>query len=118
MAIPGIIDGVLTGISENQWGGFELDVKREATDHKGNVIEFYTYVRVASFQVEKGLHNAYRAHVGKIVFIPVQFSIYQKDKGSKPSEQVQLSGLPLQIQKVVPLANQQQSQPATALKQA
>jgi hypothetical protein len=102
MSIPGIIDGVLAEISENQWGGFELQVKRESLDQKGRPLEFYTDIRVAPFQVEKGLHNAYRAHVGKIVFIPVQFSIYQKDKGSKPSEQVQLSGLPLQIQRVAP----------------
>ena len=114
MSIPGIIDGVLVAVEENKWGGFELQIEREALDAKGRKISLFTDVRVAPYQVESGMHNAYRAYIAKMVFVPVQFSIYQKDKGSKPSEQVQLSGLPLQLQRAVPVANQ----PAPALKQA
>lgn len=104
MANPGLLTGVLESITENSWGGFDVSVQVESSDNKGRTCTGFVDARIDKFQAEKGLVNAYRPYIGKTVFAPALYGIYQKDKGAKPYEQVEITGLPLKLQAVQPVS--------------
>ena len=92
--------GVLESVTENAWGGFDVSVQVENLDNKGRPCTGYLDARIDKFQAEKGLVNAYRPFIGKPVFAPALYGIYQKDKGAKAYEQVEITAAPLRLQTV------------------
>lgn len=108
MANPGIIRGVLEGIKETTWGGVELSFQVEGADRKGRPITSYVDARMGKDSVESGLHNAYRPYLGKEVFAPAVFGNYQKEKGAQAYDQVEITGAPLRLQAVQPVASTHQ----------
>lgn len=112
MANPGIVHGVLEGIKETPYGGVELSVQVEGKDRKGRPTTSYVDARIDKFQVEEGLQNAFRPFLGKEVFIPVLFGFYQKEKGAQAYDQVDVTGVPLRLQALAPIAAAPAAQPA------
>lgn len=107
MATPGIVHGTVQGVEATTWKGALVSIEVSTLDRKGRPVTGYTDIRVSPEQVEQGMHNTYRALIGKEVFAPVSFGLYQKDGAGRAYEQVELTGLPLQLQRV-------QDKPATA----
>lgn len=102
MANPGIVHGVLEGIKETPYGGVELSIQVQGADRKGRPTTSYIDARIDKFAVEEGLHNAFRPHLGKEVFVPCLFGFYQKEKGATAYDQVDVTGAPLRLQAVAP----------------
>ena len=113
MANPGIVHGVLEGIKETPYGGVELSIQVQGADRKGRPITSYIDARIDKFEVEKGMHNAYRPFLGKEVFVPCLFGFYQKEAGAKAYDQVDVTGAPLRLQASAPVAS-----PAPVARQA
>ncbi len=107
MATPGIVHGTVQGVEATTWKGALVSIEFSALDRKGRPVTGYVDIRVSPEQVEQGLHNAYRSLIGKEVYAPVSFGLYQKDGAGRAYEQVELSGLPLPLHLV-------QDKPATA----
>lgn len=104
MANPGIVHGVLEGIKETPYGGVELSIQVQGADRKGRPTTSYIDARIDKFEVEKGMHNAYRPFLGKEVFVPCLFGFYQKEAGAKAYDQVDVTGAPLRLQAAAPVA--------------
>ncbi|MDP2746602.1 hypothetical protein [Pseudomonas sp.] len=102
MANPGIVHGVLEGIKETPYGGVELSLQVQGADRKGRPTTSYVDARIDKFEVEKGLHNAFRPYLGKEVFVPCLFGFYQKEKGATAYDQVDVTGAPLRLQAAAP----------------
>jgi hypothetical protein len=105
MANPGICHGVLEGIKETPYGGVELSIQVQGSDRKGRPISGYVDARIDKFEVEKGLHNAFRPYLGKEVFVPCLYGFYQKEKGATAYDQVDVTGAPLRMQAAPPVAS-------------
>ncbi|WP_405121048.1 hypothetical protein [Pseudomonas leptonychotis] len=104
MANSGIVHGVLEGIVETPYGGVELSILVEGADRKGRPTTSYVDARIDKFEVEKGMHNAYRPFLGKEVFVPALFGFYQKEAGAKAYDQIDVTGAPLRLQAAPPVA--------------
>lgn len=109
MANPGIVHGVLEGIKETPYGGVELSIQVQGADRKGRATTSYVDARIDKFAVEEGLHNAFRPHLGKEVFVPCLFGFYQKEKGATAYDQVDVTGAPLRLQAAAPVSSSVQS---------
>ena len=100
MANFGLVEGIVYSVEPTSWKGAIISVEQASTDRQGRPVTAYADIRVSPEQVEKGWDNAYRALVGKPVYAPCSFGIYQKDGAGRAYEQIELTGLPRQIQDV------------------
>ncbi len=98
MATFGLVEGIVYGVEPTSWKGAIISIEQATQDRKGRPVTAYVDVRVSPEQVEQGLDNVYRRLVGKPVFAPCQFGLYQKEGGSRAYEQVELAGLPRSLQ--------------------
>lgn len=100
MATFGLVEGIVYGVEPTTWKGATISIEQAAIDRKGRPVTAYVDVRVSPEQVEQGLDNVYRRLVGKPVFAPCSFGLYQKEGGGRAYEQVELAGLPRALQDV------------------
>lgn len=111
MANFGLVEGIVYGVEPTSWKGAIISIEQAFLDRKGRPVTAYVDVRVSQEQVEQGLDNAYRRLVGKPVFAPCLFGLYQKEGGGRAYEQVQLAGLPRTLQDIPAATGPRPSEP-------
>jgi hypothetical protein len=112
MANFGLVEGIVHSVEPTSWKGAIISVEQATFDRKGRPVTAYADIRVSPEQVEEGMHNAYRPLIGKPVFAPCSFGFYQKDGAGRAYDQIELAGLPRQLQEVKPAATPAALKPA------